>query len=150
MATSDQKRLQRFSKEVLFRGPRACLPSSLDAYWLRELGRQGDALLVGGGDGHTVELLAVVLALLSHQRGGGEISVSEAELHEYVMRYALEISFESITRRTDMKVDAATLDTILTERDVRVDMSALAAAGVVPPPAPKRTAHRRGRRPRKA
>jgi hypothetical protein len=46
------------------------------------------------------------------------IEVSLEDMYEYVQRFRMELALEEARRKTDVKYNAATLETILTEREI--------------------------------
>lgn len=122
--TSDNTDLTRFKKEVLYYGAESCLPKNLSHYWLDRLSMQANTLLV---EEHSVEeqscpeIFAALIFLLFHKnQPEAEIQVSLEELFKHCQHYAIELSLEEVHRKTNVKYEAATLDTILTERRVKV------------------------------
>jgi hypothetical protein len=46
------------------------------------------------------------------------IEVPFEEFHAHVNRYRIELGFEEVHRKTDIKYNPATLETILTDREI--------------------------------
>lgn len=115
--------LNRLREELLIRKPDACLPARLTDEWLALLSESVDALL---GDESTANVALValctgVVARLLETKG---YSLSDLgalpsdELRQYFVRYQLELALEQVHRKTNVKYEQATLETILTERSV--------------------------------
>jgi hypothetical protein len=121
--------VERFVQEVADRGAEACLPCNLSDEWL---------LVVTGGLGHLLgvqdgpelpyspeTLKAVgVAALLTIVRAkvapeSQVLEVGLEKLQRYAVEYRVELGLEEVHRRTDVKYEAATMHTILTNRDVK-------------------------------
>ena len=116
----------KFKEEVLDQGPESCLPKNLAHFWLGKLSTQANILLKDGtppGNTRYTELLAALIQILFHKntnRSEHAIEVALTELFEHCQNYAIELSLEEVYRKTEMKYNAATLDTILTNRDVNI------------------------------
>jgi len=115
--------LERLKAEVTDRGIDACLPCNLSDEWLSILADSADAMLGNScaDDASGGACLAILLCLAEAKAG---VSKSRTEiplekLHQYCVRYRLELALEEIHRKTDIRYTPATLETILTERDVR-------------------------------
>lgn len=115
--------LNRLKHELLARSPEACLPANLSDEWLAALSDSVDMLLGESpeSDAQAAALCTGVVVRLLEVRGYKPTDLVELpseELHEYFVRYRLELVLETIHRNTDVRYEAATLQTILTERDV--------------------------------
>ncbi len=119
---------QRFIDEVVAKGAEACLPSALSDEWLAAVARSAEVLMAGF-DGWTMGsekaeppgaiVLAALICILRAKNADGEaIEVPDEQLQEYVKMYAMELSLEQIHRHTDIKYERASLDLILTDRDI--------------------------------
>jgi hypothetical protein len=64
-------------------------------------------------------LLAVVTKILFHVRKTDSIKIMEDELMSYIEKYALAISLEEITRKTDIAVEPPTLDNIFSRNTIK-------------------------------
>ena len=117
---TDATLLERFTDEVLSHGPQACLPSSLSDEWLGILADQIEVAIERPGDGRMTEVFAAILHLVAYQNGdmNQSVEISEEELYERFALYRMELALEDVCRHTDVKVEQATLDTILTWRNV--------------------------------
>ena len=113
-----EKLLEQFKNEVLNNGAEAALPCNLSDKWLNILVSQGENL--PGDENSTTELLAVVLHLLFFKNDyKKEVSINEKQLLDYTEAYVIELSFEEICRKTEFKLNPATLDTIFTDRLIK-------------------------------
>lgn len=116
--------LSNFKEEVLDQGAESCLPKNLSHYWLNRLSAQAAAMLEDGSsptDQKCSEIIAALICILFYKNGHSEsLEVCMDELFEYCKNYAIELSLEEAYRKTEIKYEAATLDTILTLRDVKV------------------------------
>lgn len=123
--------LERFHAEVLDRGGEAILPRNLSDHWLGvlakaseellgEVGQEGPPGSLGGShEDMNAIVVAAILAIVSAKEGGqSEIRLSWDELHDYLTHYCLELSLELVHRNTEVQYEQATLETILTDRDV--------------------------------
>jgi len=64
-------------------------------------------------------VLASVLLILSADSYGVKVEVEEERLFEYIELYRLELSLEKIRRVKSIEIEPATLETILTRRDIK-------------------------------
>lgn len=118
---------ERIKEDLLDREPSACLPRNLTDEWLSYLAISADKML--GSDGtKDVEAgpvrkeasLAVVIRLLDAKTEEREVGIEVPldKMYSYLQQYRMELALEEVHRKTDIKYEAATLETILTERDV--------------------------------
>jgi len=114
----DEELIQRFASEVLQAGPESSLPCNLSDEWLDVLSRQAEEIAEGKEEARMTELLAAVLHIIAAKRGREEVHIDEDELLDYLDRYRIELAIEAVSRRTDIKGQAADLQTIFTDRDV--------------------------------
>lgn len=123
----------RGDSEVLLTGPESSLPSNLSQFWLEELQNHLERYFDGlnsESDAEEKDLdislpLAAIIHILFAKNGGEEISESSEKLYEYFQDYRLELALEEITRKTHVAAEAATIETIFTNRDVLVEQSPL-------------------------
>jgi hypothetical protein len=123
--------LERFHSEVTESGTDACLPRNLSDEWLESVAKIVDAVLLEPEEGEqqadlvsaTDEMkaiaLAAVLSILSAKCKQPSIEVSMEELLRCLCDYQMELALEVVHRRTDIRYEAASLETIFTNRDVR-------------------------------
>ncbi len=125
--------LERFISEVVEKGAEACLPRNLSSEWLLVVAAGIEGLLAPFDDamrlpdGFTeAELKAIGLAaLLTLLREKGapqtesELEISFDDLARCVDEYRLELGFEEIHRKTDIKYEQASLANIFTNRNVK-------------------------------
>jgi hypothetical protein len=113
--------LKRLQTEILDKGAEACLPKNLTDEWLEHVSTLLERMLNGeDGEGYGI-CLAVVLHLLQTKLPlgeSGDFSVSQDELFEYMKRYQIELALETVHRKTEIQYKQATLETILTDREV--------------------------------
>lgn len=117
--------LERLKTELLEKGATACLPRALTDEWLSYLSASAEGMLDDSdpdADGHTsgAACLRVVIHLVTLKEGTEVVmlKIPEEQLFEYAQMYRIELALEEVHRRTDMKYEPATLETILTRRDV--------------------------------
>ena len=65
-------------------------------------------------------MMGALLGILFAKNLGAEVSVSLDTLFEHMQSYREELALEEISRKTDVKVAPATLETILTNRVVEL------------------------------
>lgn len=116
--------LSRFQREVIAHGAEAALPCNLSDEWIALLSRDLNMLLEPENEDHgylTVPL-ALVIHLLLAKRGKkkGEMTFSEEELHKCFEYLHFELAAEEVSRKTDISLNRATLETIFTNRDVEM------------------------------
>jgi hypothetical protein len=118
---------ERIKEELLDRDPSACLPRNLNDEWLSYLAVSADKML-GSDNAEDAEAgavrkeasLAVVIRLLDAKAGerGEGIEVPIEDMYNYLQRYRMELALEEVHRKTEVKYNPATIETILTERDI--------------------------------
>jgi hypothetical protein len=118
---------ERFIEEVVSRGAEACLPRNLSDEWLLAATHSAEEILEGlvppkrSSDADppgTIALAAIMCILKAKNASGDALNVSHKRLYGYVKMYCIELSLEQIHRRTDIKYEPASLNSILTKRDV--------------------------------
>lgn len=124
MEISDIKKLKQ---EVLDHGPEATLPANLPDEWIKLLARDLDMLLNEDGNGYEdhrylTAPLAITTHILFGKRGENESSVSfsEEDLVKFLDYLRFEIALEEVRRWTDISPEPATLETIFTNRKVKM------------------------------
>lgn len=121
METSD---LNRLKHEVLDFGPNATLPCNLPDAWLSMIARDLEMLFQEKKEdhGYLTAPLAIVVHILHGKHGNKEkeISFSENELFKYLQDLQIEVSLEILRRNTDITPEPATLDTIFSDRTVKI------------------------------
>ncbi|MGC5808189.1 hypothetical protein [Ralstonia pseudosolanacearum] len=115
--------LNKLKSELLDAAPDACLPRNLSEEWRDYLAGSADNMLKEDEDDSRdkgAAILAVILRILDAKRAekAGRVEVPFEELHAYVQRYRLELALEELHRKTDITYNPATIETILTEREV--------------------------------
>lgn len=110
-------------KEILDKPAEAALPCNLSDFWLGELAIALEVAIESSPDAENSQL-AAPLALIGHilttKNGGKEMSVTWEELFKHFNDYRIEIALEEVSRRTDIKSNPATLETIFSDRDVEI------------------------------
>jgi hypothetical protein len=118
--------LQQLRQDVLTKGPEAALPSRLSDYWLELISRDLECLDGVDAENDSTEShsmagpLALILHILLGKSGGTQLTVPEEDMYRYFQDYRIEIGLEEVSRRTDIKMSPATIDTIFTNRDVDI------------------------------
>ncbi|MEW6116371.1 MAG: hypothetical protein AB1553_05660 [Nitrospirota bacterium] len=110
--------MTKLGKELLDKGATACLPRNLTDYWLDVLLRDAEAMDAG----EVGELILAVVIRICEAKFAveKEVMIPYDDLFEYCDSYKIELALEKISRATDIKYEKASLNTILTKRDVRV------------------------------
>lgn len=113
--------LNKFQREVLNVGSDQTLPVNLSDDWLSILIKQGEATesCELNEEGRTTEFMAALFSILGCQNNGA-FTVTEEELFDYVELYRVELATEELSRKTDFKISPATMENILTNRDIEV------------------------------
>lgn len=123
---SNDDLISRFKTEVMDTGPESTLPCNLTDEWLDVLLMQADKMAnleeLESADGRPIctELLAGVLHILMAKSGFEGVSIEESELMHVMEMYALELSMENVSRKTEFRCEPATLETIFTNRTVTI------------------------------
>lgn len=119
--------LQQLKREVLSLLPENALPANLPDRWLNMLARDlnktviGKGGLVGGSCCYAAAPLALILHyLLSNKPPGQGIKISLDRLYGYYCNLQAAFNVEMAHRKTGLKVERVTLDTIFTDRAVRL------------------------------
>jgi len=116
----EKSNMERLGKEVLKQGAEAALPCNLPDEWLDLLERDLEMILQEGDHSYLTAPLAIVFHLMFHKHGGKgkEVTFSEEDLFNYLRFLYFEISLETVRRNTNIAPAPATLETILTNRNV--------------------------------
>lgn len=110
-------------RELLDAEPEACLPCNLSDDLLELLSGSAENMLEEEPD-ETKDsgsaIVTIILRLLFAKKEGqsGKFEVSFEELQSYVILYRAELALEEIHRKTHITYNPATLETILTEREI--------------------------------
>lgn len=126
MTTLPRTDLSKLREEVLSGPPEAALPSQLSDYWLEMIARDlemtvGDDQPEEGEESYASAPLALIVHLLFAKRGGKELALSYDEMYSLFCDLRVEIGLEDVSRRTDIKAEPATLETIFSNREVVID-----------------------------
>lgn len=108
-------------------GAEATLPCNLTDYWLSEIQMHLVKLfesMAATAELKTEQSMALPLAAVIHilfAKGSTEkLEVSLDEIFDYFKYYRAELALEEIRRKTDFKAEPASIQTILTNRDVSI------------------------------
>jgi len=126
MTTLPRTDLSKLQAEVLSGPPEAALPSQLSDYWLEVIARDlemtvGDGEPEEGSQNYATAPLALIAHLLFGKREGKEFALSYDEIYSLFCDLRVEISLETVSRQTDIKVEPATLETIFANREVSIE-----------------------------
>lgn len=120
--------LEQLQSEVLSQSFEAALPCNLSDAWLDRISRDfeiafGEAEDIGEADvsAHMAGPLALVMHILLGKAGGREQSLPYEELMRHFEDYRLEVSLEQVSRKTEIRAEPPTLETIFADREVRVE-----------------------------
>lgn len=105
-----------FYQEVLSAEPDAVLPKNLSNKWLDTLLHQAQEMHDRKEDAEFTDLLNSVLRILFMRTGTKELTLTGPQLLQSLEQYSMELSFEKISRVTELKITPATMDSILTDR----------------------------------
>lgn len=117
---SDLAKLQR---EVLALPPSAALPCNLPEHWLDMIARDLEATMTGGEEGYASAPLLLVVHILQGKtpgQSGQKMQIPLDTLYDYFRDLRVEIDLEIVNRRTRSWIEPATLDSIFTNRMVKV------------------------------
>ena len=120
MENEGNERLSRFINEAKDMGYNGLLPCYLSDEWLELLTEQATGMIEGTADDTTELIAAITLLLQSRDPNNLKVRFSESEMFNYIQIYRMEMVLEKFHRREGMDYNPATLDTILTERDMEV------------------------------
>lgn len=121
--------LELLRQEVLAGPPEAALPRHLPDHWLDQIARDlemsiGDSACADETQpSYAAAPLALIIHLLRGKIGNTGLEISLTQMFEYFRNYEIEIALEMVNRRTGMKVESATLETILSDRTVMIAAS---------------------------
>lgn len=116
--------LDRLNAEILCQPPEAALPCNLSDYWLDLIARDLDKCVGEGADAHEESAsymsapLALIIHILTGKTGRSQMEVPIDDLFNHFQNYRIEIALENVSRKTDVKAEPATLETIFANRDV--------------------------------
>lgn len=117
--------LGQLQSEVLNKGADAALPCNLSDYWLDLIGRDLEFLpqAIDHDEPDAYSYMSGPLALIAHilmgKAGGNQVTVPMEDLMHHFEDYRIEIAIETVSRRTHMKANAASLATIFANRTVQ-------------------------------
>lgn len=120
--------ITRFNNEVIKNGPESTLPVNLSNEWLNILETGLEKILESEEELKksenfymSIALLAILHILTAKNSDREEVSkfnIPMEQLFKYFQDYMIELTIESISRKTEMKGTPATIQTIFTERQV--------------------------------
>lgn len=116
----ERSSMERLSKEVLSNKIGAALPCNLSDEWLDLVERDLRMVLEEGDHSYLTVPLAIIAQIMFDKNGrrGKKVTFSEEDLFNYLRYLYFEICLETVRRNTDIAPMPATLETILTNRDV--------------------------------
>ncbi|NWF12453.1 hypothetical protein HX785_02040 [Pseudomonas reactans] len=110
--------LKSFSKEVMQNGPESTLPCNLSDQWLEVLSAQLEDFFENDSDECLSLPMMAVLHILFAKSKGEAISETHNRLFDHLCNYRIELGLEEIRRKTDVSIEPASLESILTNRRV--------------------------------
>lgn len=116
--------LKLLRDEVLSKHPEAALPINLPDHWLDMIARDLDDAfeaveIYDMPSSNASAPLALVLHIMQAKTSSDHIEIPLDTLYRYLRDLRTEINLEIINRRTEIKVESATMDTIFTNRTVK-------------------------------
>lgn len=114
--------LKKFKEEVVDKGALACLPSNLTDEWLYFLIQACEEVYEGVESAKGVALAVPMLAIMEimcFKLKKNEFSIEGKEMKRLFDDYRLELNFEVVSRRTELEVNRADLQSIFTNRNVQ-------------------------------
>ncbi len=117
--------LAELNNDVLRHPADAALPCNLSNKWLTLLARDlehcvGDSIGAPDAGHYMAAPLAAILHLLSGKSDSASPPHRLEEIYEYFKDYHVEITLEIVRRNTDITPEPATIETIFTDRRVRL------------------------------
>jgi hypothetical protein len=115
--------LSLLKKQVLDHPPSAALPRNLSDQWIALIGRDLDVCFADiepekDAPTHMAAPLALVMCLLSGKHKTTKIQIQFDKLEFYLAHLRAEIALELISRQTNLRINAATLETIFEDRQL--------------------------------
>lgn len=101
-------------------GAAACLPRNMSDELLTCMEKEFDLLKAGDESVAQSCLLCGLFIILSHKVGSNEVKIPADEFYVRMDEYRMEIALEKIHRVTEVKYEAATLETIFTNRNLKI------------------------------
>lgn len=120
-----ESNLAELNNDVLRHPADAALPCNLSDKWLTMLARDlehcvGDSIGAPDAGHYMAAPLAAILHLLSGKSDSASPPHRLEEIYEYFKDYHVEITLEIVRRNTDITPEPATIETIFTDRRVRL------------------------------
>jgi len=115
--------LKQLRDEVLSKHPEAALPVNLPDHWLDMLARDLDEVFEVVDDvpsSNASAPLALILHTIQGKTSNERVEISFDTLYRYFHDLRAEIHLEIISRRTNFRIEPATLETIFTNPKFRV------------------------------
>ena len=100
----------------------AALPGRLSDYWLTRISQDLESYFQTQSEEALIGPLALVLLICQHKADtvGHPLEISHETLYQYLKDYHLELGLETLRRKTRLHIAPATLDTLFTDREVKV------------------------------
>jgi hypothetical protein len=111
--------LKEFELEVVNKGALACLPGNLSNKWLHILSETFESVFLGEEDISLAAPMMAIAQIMSFKLNKSEFSIEGEDMKRLIESYRLEITFEVVSRATDMEVNRADLQSIFTNRNVQ-------------------------------
>lgn len=108
-----------FHENVLCKGADSLLPCNMDDDWLHEVSSLlDDVLEEPTSSSLNTSLMIISTILMAKTKSDNPIQLTDEELFDYLQKYQLELAMEVVSRTTEMEFQAATLDSIFTNRPI--------------------------------
>jgi hypothetical protein len=122
--------VERLKTEILANARVTALPCNMSDEWLMLLVRDftealdhPDAPCIERTRSALFAAMAVIFYLLTEKNCSRQLAVPLEVMHEYCRLYQMELQLELARRETDAPLTPASLETILTNRDVLLGLS---------------------------
>lgn len=122
--------VERLKTEILANARVTALPCNMSDEWLMLLDRDftealehPDAPCIPRTRSALFAPMAVIMCLLAEKQNTRELAVPLDLLHQHCQKYQTELQLELVRRETDAPLTPATLETILTNRDVLQELT---------------------------
>ena len=122
---TEEIEVERLKTEILANARVSALPCNMSDEWLRLLARDftealdhPDAPRIVRTRSALFAPMAVILYLLTEKQNTSQLAVPLDLMHKHCQQYQMELQLELVRRETDAPLTPASLETILTNRDV--------------------------------
>lgn len=112
--------IDKLIAEVAKNGANACLPHNMSDELLACMDCELEAMSEGRDSEASSCVLCGLFILLSYRAGSKNVKISAEELNARLNEYRMEIAFEKVHRVSEYKYEAATLQTIFTNRELNI------------------------------